>query len=1208
MLSPVNLNHKLATIKTMKSRLLSVLLACACANLARADFNPVALTPGSYTYGIVVPASTPAPLPYCINVTAGNGVGLGDNTYYEQGLYAAPGETGSNSGIPVHNTVFTNINNANMTFLMPPSYTVNNELMVDSTFTSGTLTFGTATTTTNLAILCTGGGGPLTVNYTITHSDNSTETGVLSLLDWFTGGSTAAWGANGRISSGGGYDHYNSSSVNNNPPYLYANTITVTGAAPVVSIEFDTPSGNHGNFFAVSGNAAGANWTPIPVTSASYNVMGIVPAAIPYPVTATMDNGTNLAGGNALNTWFEQGYVPGGVSAGLPPSGSVFSSQSQPTHYYQMGNYSTNNAILIDQNHLLENITPASPAPYSALSFLTAGANISGAMTNVCIIQHADGVNETNIFLGYDWFDSSHSASIAFEANGRVSMQNRTLNNIGNSVPYLFETYFTLADTASPVTNMVVEYYSAPSSSSTTYVMAISGSAGGIQPLITSGPLPASQTLFPGQTASFTVSVTGTAPVTNSWLVEVNGSFVPLTDGLDANGSTIRGSGTENLVISNLTAADSGTYEYVAANAFGSQSGTATLTVLAPGNSLEWSANGNSGVWDTGSSANWINQANSSQSVFNAGDLVTFDDTVGVPTTVTVNGTVIPTAITVNSSTNNFTISGSGTLSGPGNLVKTGSSTLSLNVAASFTGTATIKGGTVLAGYYAFANASSITITNNSTMDFAGSTMVNDTPITVSGTGTGGEGAIFNSGYALYGQVLNIKLTGDTTFGASSRWDLGAGSQISGGHNLTIDWSAGSGYGEWNTPTIAANVAGITLTNGNIGIKYLDTSFSNPGTVFTVSPNCQMTFWNGGFNGSIHLLNNAQAIIYTAPAAFNGSSLILESNALWESYGNTGATTPVNSAIILNGIAHIVIGDHNMVYTNVISGPGGYVEDYWNHAMVLSASNTYSGPTVINDGPEVALIGIGSISHSSSVFFGGSDPTVVHIDASGRPDQTFTLTAGQTLAGVGIINGGLTVSVGALLSPAGTNITIGITNGSNPVGIITASNNITLNGSTLMKLNGSGVSDELVSGTKITYGGTLTVANVSGASLAAGNSFQLFSAPGMVGSFSSISPATPGPGLAWDLSQLNTFGTLNVISTSSPPVIGNTRLSGGNLIFSGTGGTISGTYYVLTATNLLTPLPDWVPIATNTYDASGNFVVTNAITTGAPAHFYRIKQ
>ena len=117
-----------------------------------------------------------------------------------------------------------------------------------------------------------------------------------------------------------------------------------------------------------------------------------------------------------------------------------------------------------------------------------------------------------------------------------------------------------------------------------------------------------------------------------------------------------------------MTAADSGTYEYVAANAFGSQANTATLAVLAPGNSLEWSAINNSGVWDTGSSANWTNLANSSQTVFNAGDRVLFDDTIGVPTTVTVNGTVLPTSVTVNSSTNDFVITGTGSLTDPGRL------------------------------------------------------------------------------------------------------------------------------------------------------------------------------------------------------------------------------------------------------------------------------------------------------------------------------------------------------------------------------------------------------------------------------------------------------------------------------------------------------------------------------------------------------------
>jgi len=559
----------------MKSKLLPMLLACAGASLAHADFNPVTLTPGSYNQDIVVEASAPQSLPDCINVTAGSGTDLGDNTYYEQGLFARAGQSGGNTGIPIHNTTFTSINNVNMQFLMPPDYTVNNELMIDASFTSGTLTFNTPTTATNLAILCCGGGGPLTVNYTVTHSDATTETGTLSLLDWFNGGSTVAWGANGRIDKNGNYNNYNSSSVNNNPPYLYANTITVSGTSPVVSIKFDTPSGNHGNFFAVSGNAAGIAWTPIPVDPNSYNVMAIVPAT--FPLTATMDQGTNTSNNGNLATWFENGFVRS-VSCGLPASGTTFDSQSQPSHHYQMMDYTKNNAILIDTNDQTAIITPATPASYSSLAFLTAGGNAGGGMTNTCVIQHADGVSETNTFYGYDWFDNNHPGSIALYGHGRVNMYNRTVNATDGNYPYLFETYFLLKDTTSPVTNIVVKYGSASSTSATTYIMAISGATGGIAPVVNYGPVPSSQTFFPGTNATFTVGVSGTAPITGYWQVENNGSYYTLSDGITPQGSIIIGSHTMTLTISNLTLPDSTNYQYVANNSFGS--GTSPTAVL----------------------------------------------------------------------------------------------------------------------------------------------------------------------------------------------------------------------------------------------------------------------------------------------------------------------------------------------------------------------------------------------------------------------------------------------------------------------------------------------------------------------------------------------------------------------------------------------------------------------------------------------------
>ncbi|HEX7652611.1 MAG TPA: LamG-like jellyroll fold domain-containing protein, partial [Verrucomicrobiae bacterium] len=222
------------------------------------------------------------------------------------------------------------------------------------------------------------------------------------------------------------------------------------------------------------------------------------------------------------------------------------------------------------------------PAPYSAFSLLTAGGSIIGnnVMTNLCILQHADGVNETNLFFGYDWYNTA--VAPAYVANGRVNMNARTLDTgLGN--PKLFESYFTLTDVSSPVTNIVVKYQAAPVANSTTFIMAVSATAGGVAPLVTSGALPATQTWYPTQPASFAVSVSGTAPITNAWYVQNNGNYVPLTDGLDANGSTIIGSSTTSLTISNLTLADATNYLYIASNAFGSATSSPALLMVNSG-------------------------------------------------------------------------------------------------------------------------------------------------------------------------------------------------------------------------------------------------------------------------------------------------------------------------------------------------------------------------------------------------------------------------------------------------------------------------------------------------------------------------------------------------------------------------------------------------------------------------------------------------
>ncbi len=58
---------------------------------------------------------------------------------------------------------------------------------------------------------------------------------------------------------------------------------------------------------------------------------------------------------------------------------------------------------------------------------------------------------------------------------------------------------------------------------------------------------------------------------------------------------------------------------------------------------------------------------------------------------------------------------------------------------------------------------------------------------------------------------------------------------------------------------------------------------------------------------------------------------------------------------------------------------------------------------------------------------------------------------------------------------------------------------------------------------------------------------------------------------------------------------------------SGAGGTNSGTYSVLTSTNLAMPLGLWTPVATNQFGSQGQFVFTNIAPTDAPQLFYLLQ-
>jgi len=176
---------------------------------------------------------------------------------------------------------------------------------------------------------------------------------------------------------------------------------------------------------------------------------------------------------------------------------------------------------------------------------------------------------------------------------------------------------------------------------------------------------------------------------------------------------------------------------------------------------------------------------------------------------------------------------------------------------------------------------------------------------------------------------------------------------------------------------------------------------------------------------------------------------------------------------------------------------------------ILSGVNTYHGTTTIAAG--TLTLGSGGLLPNTSQILLGAGGTL-NVSASG-----LTLGAAQTLSGSGTVLGNLIVN--GTLVPGG-----GLT-------ILTANNNVTLGGTTMMEISKTPqTNDQLVVAGTLTLGGTLVVTNLVG-TIAAGDSFKLFPAGSISGSFSSNSLPALGSGLVWNAANL-TSGILSVVQTA----------------------------------------------------------------------------
>lgn len=499
---------------------------------------------------------------------------------------------------------------------------------------------------------------------------------------------------------------------------------------------------------------------------------------------------------------------------------------------------------------------------------------------------------------------------------------------------------------------------------------------------------------FSSATFSLTNATNGTATLLNS----TNAHFVPTANfsGLGTfNFSVTEGSYALSAVVTICVSPVAppasatqfnGAMVIVATNA-------SAVSVVPPSN-LIWRGDGTANVWNT-SVSNWLNGANLF-SAFKNGDVVTFDDTGSNSPAINLNTTVLPGAIIFNDD-KNYTVSGSGVLSGAGSLTKTGMGTLQIGTTNSgFSGTISVNGGTLALNSGTSIGSGAITLSGGATLGLPGG----NTATSISGNITvpSGENVSITSGYVADGGFSSF-ISGDTNstlnFVGNQSFGGSSSSQFS-GFNGTINIASGS-------IRFSANSSGNTY--GSLNPNFIINGSLQP-------RNAGNTIVFGALNGSGQLQGPQTAGTGTGNTVFNIGGKNLDAIFTGTIISNANSA---GSAICVNKLG---TGTQTLNGNNTFSGTNGILAGalYLNgtnmpslvtvfSGATLGGTGVLTGPVSVKSGGRLApgAAGLGSIGTLNiNNHLTNATPTL-YFDLSGNPsgaNDHINLTGTLAMTGV----------------------------------------------------------------------------------------------------------------------------------------------------------------------------------------------------------------
>ena len=372
----------------------------------------------------------------------------------------------------------------------------------------------------------------------------------------------------------------------------------------------------------------------------------------------------------------------------------------------------------------------------------------------------------------------------------------------------------------------------------------------------------------------------------------------------------------------------------------------------------------------------------SGENTYSGGTTVTAGTLVG--TTTSLQGDITNNAaLLFNQSTPGTYAS---VISGSGSVEKTGSNTLILSGANTYTGSTTINGGSLqlTSVSSSIANSNSLVITSGTfnIASGAGAKTVNN----LSGT---------SSGNITLNENITINQTSDGEFQGTIS---GAGKSLTktGANKLTL-----SGTNTYSGDTI---VSAGTLEGNTLGLQGNITNNSIVNFNQSASDGIYSGIMSG--TGAVQKLG-ANMVTFSGTNTYSGGTTVTAGTLAGTATSLQGDITN-NAALLFN---QSTLG----TYANVISGSGS-VEKIGSDTLTLSGTNTYSGGTTVTAG---TLAGTatslqGNITNNATLLFNQSTPGTYAsvISGSGSVEKTGSNTL--TLSGTNTYSGGTTVTAGTL--------------------------------------------------------------------------------------------------------------------------------------------------------------------------------------------------